>query len=83
MALPDSQSREPNAEHREVIKRIKIVLGHTEFTAWLIVREFAVWQAYLRDHTAEIRVRIIKRPNGLHDLAVVKSESCEVLKGFD
>ncbi len=72
-----------DAQHADVIQRVPVVLGDTEFAGRLIVEQLHRGQTDFGDHAAEIGVRIVELADKLHHLAIIKPKAGVVLNGVD
>ena len=73
-----------DAEHREIIKGIEVVLGDAALAALLVVENFGNRQSEFGDHSPKVRIGVAEvRPDLFDDGAVVESEASEVFQDLN
>src|SRR5277367_4321290 len=72
-----------NPKHRQIVKRIKIVLGLAALAALLFVLNLGVRQADFGDHSTKVRIWIAKLAHKIDNLPVIQAEAGEVFVSLD
>src|ERR1022692_696245 len=71
-----------DGKHGHIVKGKKIVLRDSPFAPGLMVGNIEVREASLRNHAAKIRVGIVELFDDVYDLAIIETESGEILISF-
>ena len=72
-----------DAQHRQVVERVEIVLGDAALAAGLIEIHLRVRKPDLGDHAAEIRIGVFHGFDDFHHAAVIEPASGAVLECLD
>src|SRR5439155_17194995 len=72
-----------DAEHREVPKRVEIVLCESTLSGWLGKRDQCPFISKITDQSTKVGVRIVDLTDVFNHLPVVKTEPGSILDEFD